>query len=60
MILGYAHFIRGKSIEILGDRNRAISDYKNAVKYLSHYPEYDEAKELIQNPISEIINNTEY
>ena len=59
-ILGFAHLIRGKSIEILGDRNRAISDYKNAVKYLSHYPEHDEAKELIQNPISEIINNTEH
>lgn len=56
-ILGFAHFIRGKSIEILGDRNRAISDYKNAVKYLTQYPEYDEAKELIQSPISEIINN---
>ncbi|MAV89060.1 MAG: hypothetical protein CBD21_00745 [bacterium TMED161] len=56
-ILGFAHFIRGKSIEVLGDRNRAISDYKNAVKYLTQYPEYDEAKELIQSPISEIINN---
>tara|TARA_Y100001978_G_scaffold31961_1_gene27664 strand:+ start:7253 stop:8386 length:1134 start_codon:yes stop_codon:yes gene_type:complete len=59
-ILGFAHFIRGKSIEILGDRNRAIPDYKNAIKYLTHYPEYDEAKELIQTPISEIIKNTEY
>ena len=59
-ILGFAHFIRGKSIEILGDRNRAIPDYKNAIKYLTHYPEYDEAKELIQTPISEIINSTEH
>ena len=59
-ILGFAHLMRGKSIEILGDRNRAISDYKNAVKYLTQYPEYDEAKDLIQSPIFEIIKNTEY
>ena len=59
-ILGFAHFIRGKSIEILGNRNNAINDYKKAVEYLTQYPEYYEAKELLQTPISEIINSTKY
>ena len=53
-------FIRGKSIEILGNRNNAINDYKKAVEYLTQYPEYYEAKELLQTPISEIINSTKY
>ena len=59
-ILGFAHFIRGKSVEILGNRNKAINDYKKAVEYLTQYPEYYEAKELLQTPISEIINSTKY
>ena len=53
-ILGYAHFIRGKSIEIQGDRKRALPDYRKAMECLPRYPEYQEAKELIDTPISEI------
>ena len=52
-VLGYAHFIRGKSLEMVGRRSDAIHDYKNAVKYLENYPEQKEAGLLIFNPISE-------
>ena len=52
--LGYAHFIRGKSIELEGDRKKALSDYRKAMEYLLRYPEHQEARELIDTPISEI------
>jgi len=52
-ILGYAHFIKGKSLELSGNRISAIPQYKSATLYLQHYPEYEEATILISNPIFE-------
>ena len=51
-ILGYAHFIRGKSLDIIGKREQAVSDYKNAEGYLERYPEQLEALSLIERPFS--------
>lgn len=51
-ILGYAHFIRGKSFDVLGERERAISDYKNAEGYLDRYPEQLEALNYVTRPFS--------
>ena len=53
-VLGYAHLIRGKSIEITGDRAMAIMDYRYAVRYLDNYPDKDDAQALIFSSISEI------
>ena len=53
-LLGYAYLIRGKSIELSGNRSDAIPDYKEAVKYLDNYPEKGDARALILSPISEI------
>ena len=52
-VLGYAHLIRGKSLEHLGKRRDAIVDYRSASKYLENYPEKEEAKYLIHSPIDE-------
>jgi len=57
-ILGYAYFIKGKSLELSGDRTNAILNYKSAILYLEHYPEYNEAKILISTSISEIPGST--
>ena len=51
--LGYAHFIRGKSLELTGHRDSALFDYKKTMEHLEHYPEYQEAKNLLTAPISE-------
>jgi tetratricopeptide (TPR) repeat protein len=51
--LGYAHFIRGKSLELTGHRDSALFDYKKTMEHLEHYPEYQEAKNLLRAPISE-------
>ena len=53
-LLGYAYLIRGKSIELSGNRSDAIPDYKEAVKYLDNYPDKGDARALILSPISEI------
>ena len=53
-VLGYAHLIRGKSHEMLGDRSLAITDYRDAIKYLDNWPDKDEAQTLMLVPISEV------
>ena len=57
-ILGYAYFIKGKSLELSGDRASAIVNYKSSILYLEHYPEYKEAEILISTPISEVAGST--
>ena len=49
-----ACMIRGKSIEIMGDMDMAIMDYRYAVRYLDNYPDKDDAQALIFSSISEI------
>ena len=57
-ILGYAHLIRGKSIELaLDNRERALDDYLEASKHLLHYPEYEEARHLLEHSISEVLDS---
>ena len=51
-ILGYAHFIRGKSLDVLGKREQAVSDYQKAENLLDRYPEQLEAQALISHPFS--------
>lgn len=51
-ILGYAHFIRGKSLDVLAKREQAVSDYRKAEGYLDRYPEQLEAQAFIDHPFS--------
>ena len=53
-VLGYAYLIRGKSLELSGNRSSAMRDYRKAVKYLDNYPDKKDAQNLISYPISEI------
>jgi len=53
-VLGYAYLIRGKSLELTGQRSAAIDDYRSAVRYLDNYPDKDDAQRLILSSISEI------
>ena len=57
-VLGYAHFIKGKSLELMGEREEAINDYELSLLYLEHYPEYQEAEALISNSIPEVLGST--
>jgi tetratricopeptide (TPR) repeat protein len=56
-VLGYAHLIRGKSLELTGNRSIAITDYRYAVRYLDNYPDKDDAQALILSSIFEISGN---
>ena len=56
-LLGYTYLIRGKSLELNGNRSLAIPDYREAVKYLDNYPDKDDAQNLILSSISEISRN---
>jgi tetratricopeptide (TPR) repeat protein len=57
-ILGYAHLIRGKSIELISGRSPIVLiDYQEASIHLTHYPEYDEAKYLMKHSIRERLDS---
>ncbi|MFQ6609336.1 MAG: tetratricopeptide repeat protein [Fidelibacterota bacterium] len=51
-LLGFAHLLRGKAIELSGDRQAAIKDYQATASMDNKYPEVEEAKKLIRIPIS--------
>jgi tetratricopeptide (TPR) repeat protein len=55
--LGYAHFIRAKSLELTGRRDIALFDYRKTMEHLEHYPEYKEAKNLLGAPIFEAVDS---
>ena len=45
---GFTHFLRGQSLEAIGEFGLAIADYKEVLKMDSYYPEVDEAQERIR------------
>ena len=45
---GFTHFLRGQSLEAIGEFGLAIADYKEVLKMDSYYPEVDEAQDRIR------------
>ena len=45
---GFAHLLRGKSYDILDNRDFAITDYKAVLKMDPYYPEVDEARKSME------------
>tara|TARA_Y100001970_G_C14219349_1_gene851679 strand:+ start:1171 stop:2313 length:1143 start_codon:yes stop_codon:yes gene_type:complete len=52
-LLYFCYLLRGKSNDILNKRQLAIADYKKVLNIGSHYPEYKEAKLLLNVPYKE-------
>tara|TARA_B100000029_G_scaffold515419_1_gene622315 strand:+ start:6672 stop:7814 length:1143 start_codon:yes stop_codon:yes gene_type:complete len=46
---GFAFLIKGKSYDLIGDRNEAIKAYKKVLEIDDYYPEVKEARLLIKN-----------
>ena len=46
---GFAFLIKGKSYDLIGDRNAAIKAYKKVLEIDDYYPEVKEARLLIKN-----------
>ena len=46
---GFSYLLRGKSYDLIGQRIKAINDYKLSMKYTEYFPEYAEAQYLIKS-----------
>ena len=46
---GFSYLLRGKSHDLIGQRNKAIKDYELSMEYTDYFPEHMEAQYLVKN-----------
>ena len=54
-LLGFAYLFRGKSFDLLDQREKALDDYRRVVSLDNKFPVINEAKILLISPFKNIV-----